>query len=62
MSKSMIEQLYDIAVLDFKLSRSEDEKWDARKRMADLEHTSAILYGFAYVDELSLKKNACYTC
>lgn len=56
MDKSTIENLYNVAVLDFKTSHSENEKWDARRRMANLERTSAELYGFEYADKLAQRK------
>lgn len=56
MDKLTIEKLYNVAILDFKTSHSENEKWDARRRMANLERTSAELYGFEYADKLSLRK------
>lgn len=56
MDKSTIESLYDVAILDFKTSHDNDDKWDARRRMANLERTSAELYGFEYADKLAQRK------
>lgn len=56
MDKSTIENLYNVAVLDFKTSHSDNDKWDARRRMANLERTASELYGFEYADELAKRK------
>lgn len=32
-----------------------DEQWDARKRMAQVEHTASEIYGFEYADSLHRK-------
>ena len=56
MKKSTIENLYDVAILDFKSSHSDDDKWDARRRMANLERTASELYGFEYADKLAQRK------
>ncbi len=56
MNKHTIEFLYDVAILDFKTSHSNDDKWDARRRMANLERTAAELYGFEYADKLAQRK------
>ena len=55
MDKQYIENQYRLAVLDFQLSKSEDDQWQSRKQMADLEHTASVLFGFAYADELHEK-------
>lgn len=55
MSKEYLENEYKIAVLDFKLARSEDEQWQARKTMAKIECLAMEIYGFKYADELHNK-------
>lgn len=60
MDKLTIEKLYNVAILDFKTAHSDNEKWDARRRMANLERTSAELYGFEYADNLSHRKDGIY--
>lgn len=52
MTREMIEQQYRVAALDYQTAHSEDEQWGARKRMADLERTASVLYGFDYADSL----------
>lgn len=36
-------------------AHTEDEQWNARKRMAQVERTASELYGFAYADQLHKK-------
>ena len=57
-SKQYIEHEYDLAILDLKTARTEDEQWSARKNMARLEHLAAACYDFDYVDELHQKINS----
>lgn len=52
MTKAYIEAQYRLAWLDFRTAHSEDEQWDARKRMASLEVLAAELYGFEYADSV----------
>lgn len=50
-----------LAYLDYKTAHTEDEQWDARKRMAQTERTASELYGFSFADQLHRKylgKNA----
>lgn len=56
MTKKMIEREYHLAILDFQLAITEDDQWTARKKMAQLERTAALLYGFDYVDDLRVKE------
>lgn len=57
MTKKMIEREYHLAILDFQLAITEDDQWTARKKMAQLERTAALLYGFDYVDDLRATEN-----
>ena len=57
MTKEMVEKQYHLAILDFQLAVTEDDQWTARKNMAQLERTAALLYGFDYVNELRAKEN-----
>lgn len=56
MDKKYIESQYHLAVLDYKLARNEDERWESRKTMARLEQIAAQAYGFTYADELHEKE------
>lgn len=58
MSQEMIEELYMVALSDFRCARNEDDQWDARKRMAQLERTATLLYGTAYTKRLEERKTA----
>lgn len=53
--KRYLDEQYKIAVLDYKCAHTEDEQWDARKRMAQMEHTASEIYGFEYADSLHRK-------
>ena len=53
--KSYLDEQYKLAVLDFQTAHTEDEQWNARKRMAQVERTASELYGFAYADQLHKK-------
>lgn len=53
--KRYLDEQYKIAVLDYKCAHTEDEQWDARKRMAQVEHTASEIYGFEYADSLHRK-------
>lgn len=52
MDKTYIEREYRLAWLDFKTAHTEDEQWDARKRMAKLKALASELFGFEYADSL----------
>lgn len=54
MTKEYIEEQYRLAVSDFKVARTEDEQWEARKTMARLEQLASENFGFSYSE--SLKK------
>ena len=52
LSKELIENEYKFAWFDFCMAHTEDDQWQARKRMARLEKTAAEMYGFDYADSL----------
>lgn len=59
--RDYLDEQYKNAVLDYKCAHSENEQWDARKRMAQVERTASELYGFDFADQLHQKylgKNA----
>ena len=56
LSKHYIEQHYDLAISNYQLAHNEEELWQARKDMADLEHCAAVMYGLCYADELAKRK------
>lgn len=62
MTKQVIEQLYEVAVMDYQVAHNESEQWDARKRMAELERTASELYGFDYADSLESLKSVLKGC
>lgn len=53
MDKEYIKNQYKLAYLDFRTARSENDAWDARKRMAKLEALASELYGFEWSDTMS---------
>lgn len=53
--KEYLDEQYKLAVLDFRTAHTEDEQWNARKRMAQTERTASELYGFAFADQLHRK-------
>lgn len=55
MDKRYIERQYEQIVREWKCAINEDEKWELRKRMADLERTAGTLFGFEYMDELHIR-------
>lgn len=48
---------YKLAISDFKCARDEDEQWNARKELANLERTATEMYGSSFCDELEKLKN-----
>lgn len=54
--KEYIENQYHQAVLEFKVAKNEDERWEARKTMARLEQIAMQEFGFQYADELHEKE------
>lgn len=57
MDKEYILNYYKLAMSDFKIAKNEDEKWDARKRMAKLEAIASEKYGFDFTDSLKERSN-----
>lgn len=53
--KMYLDEQYKVAYLDYKCAHNENEQWDARKRMADVERTASELYGFEFADQLHQK-------
>lgn len=53
--KEYLDEQYKLAVMDFRTARTEDEQWNARKRMAQTERTASELYGFDFADQLHRK-------
>lgn len=53
--KEYLDEQYKLAVLDFRTAHTEDEQWNARKRMAQTERTASELYGFEFADQLHQK-------
>lgn len=53
--RDYLDEQYKLAALDYRTAHSEDERWSARKRMADVERTASKLYGFSYADSLHEK-------
>lgn len=53
--KAYLDEQYKLAVLDFQTAHSEEEQWQARRRMAQTERTASELYGFEFADSLHKK-------
>ena len=53
--KMYLDEQYKVAYLDYKCAHTEDERRDARKRMANVERTASELYGFVFADQLHRK-------
>lgn len=51
-TKEYLEREYRLALSDYKLARSEDDKWEALKVLAKLEQLAAECYGFDYADQI----------
>lgn len=51
-SREYLAEQYKLAWSDFQIARSEDEQWDARKRLAKIEQTAIELYGNGFAEEL----------
>lgn len=56
-SREYLAKQYKLAWSDFRIARSEDEQWDARKRLAKIEQTAIELYGNGFVEELRKIRN-----
>lgn len=53
--RDYLDEQYKLAALDYRTAHSEDERWSARKRMAQTERTASELYGFEFADSLHKK-------
>ena len=56
-SREYLTEQYKLAWSDFQIARSEDEQWDARKRLAKIEQTAIELYGNRFAEELRRIRN-----
>ncbi len=56
LSKEYLEQHYKLAVSNYQLAHNEEEQWQARSIMANLEHCASEMYGFDYADTLAKLK------
>lgn len=56
-SREYLTEQYKLAWSDFQIARSEDEQWDARKRLAKIEQTAIELYGNGFAEELRRIRN-----
>lgn len=56
-SREYLAEQYKLAWSDFQIARSEDEQWDARKRLAKIEQTAIELYGNGFAEELRQIRN-----
>lgn len=55
MDKDYLSEQYRLTVLDFKLAKSADQEWDARKQLAKLEELILVTYGDAFRQEVREK-------
>ena len=56
-SREYLKEQYKLAWSDFQITRSEDEQWDARKRLAKIEQIAIELYGNRFAEELRQIRN-----
>lgn len=56
-SREYLTEQYKLAWSDFQIAGSEDEQWDARKRLAKIEQTAIELYGNRFAEELRQIRN-----
>lgn len=56
-SREYLAEQYKLAWSDFRIARSEDEQWEARKRLAKIEQTAIELYGNRFAEELRQIRN-----
>ena len=59
--KSYLDEQYKLAVLDFQTAHTEDEQWNARKRMAQVERTASEL-SKRHVKPQPAQSSAGYKC
>lgn len=55
--KEYLKEQYKLAWSDFRVARSEDEQWEARKSLAKIEQTAVELYGNRFAEELRKIRN-----
>ena len=55
-SKEYYKQMYNLAILDYLTAHNEDERWSARKQMANFEGRAFEDYGAEFVEELAAMK------
>ena len=53
--KEYLVEQYKLAALDYRTAHTDEEQWNARKRMAQTERTASELYGFEFADSLHEK-------
>lgn len=53
--KNYLDEQYRLAALDYRTAHTDEEQWNARKRMAQTERTASELYGFEFADSLHEK-------
>ena len=51
--KEYIRNQYKSAFADFKIAKTEEEQWEARKQMAELEVLASKMHGFEFADSLA---------
>lgn len=56
-SREYLAEQYMLAWSDFRIARSEDEQWEARKRLAKIEQTAIESYGNRFAEELRKIRN-----
>ena len=44
--KEYLDEQYKLAALDYRTAHTDEEQWNARKRMAQTERTASELYDF----------------
>lgn len=52
LSEEYFKEQYVMAMNDFLCSYSEQDRWEARKRMVKLERLASEMYGFDFSDSL----------
>lgn len=55
-SKEYYKQMYNLTILDYLTAHNEDERWSARKQMANFEGRAFEDYGAEFVEELEAMK------
>lgn len=53
--KEYLDEQYKLAALDYRTAHTDEEQWNARKRMAQTERTASELYGYEFADNLHKK-------